>query len=67
MEQDERWNQFAASGKVTDYLRYRESVNYSGNGQSSDSTSYSYRSTSGAFAETSANSNSSMGNFGRYE
>ena len=26
MEQDERWNQFAASGRVTDYLRYRESV-----------------------------------------
>ncbi|MCD7826178.1 MAG: hypothetical protein LUH14_09500 [Clostridiaceae bacterium] len=26
MEKEERWNQFAASGKVMDYLEYRESL-----------------------------------------
>ena len=30
MEQEERWNQFASSGRVTDYLRYKESVRESG-------------------------------------
>ena len=26
MEQEDRWNQFAATGKVKDYLEYRESM-----------------------------------------
>lgn len=33
MEQEERWNQFATSGSVMDYLKYRESVEKWGSDQ----------------------------------
>ncbi|MDD7404046.1 MAG: hypothetical protein SO170_04220 [Butyribacter sp.] len=33
MEQEERWKQFASSGSVTDYLKYRQCVEGSGKNQ----------------------------------
>lgn len=55
MEQEERWNQFAASGRVMDYLKYRESVN---DWESSQTASNSTKTQESALAGTGADAKS---------